>query len=163
MKLHFLLFGYNVIKCHLITKEDFVNDAKNVLKGEEFDIFGRSRVLRFVIENLDSRRQYIKNQKQNYLSMLQKVAEHAKFAPQNVYKRLTESMQHKLTFLSRTTPDTFDLLKQAEKVIIDHVIHNLVCDTNYDETYRDIFFLHHVRYGGLKIIRPEIRILELEH
>ena len=94
--------------------------------------------------------------------MLQKVAEHAKNAPQNVYKRLTDSVQHKLTFLSRTTPDTFDLLKQAEKVINDHVTHNLVCDTDYDETYRDIV-LHHVRYGGLNINRPEIRFLKLEH
>ena len=70
-------------------------------------------------------------------------------------------MQHKLTFLSRTTPDTFDLLEEAEKVINDHLIPNLVCNTNYDETYRDIFSLP-VREGGLNIIRPEDRTLEYE-
>ena len=70
-------------------------------------------------------------------------------------------MQHKLTFLSRTTSDTFDLLEEAENVINDHLIPSLVCNTNYDETYRDIFSLP-VREGGLNIIRPEDRILEYE-
>ena len=140
LKLHGPSFGYNVIKCHLITKAEFVSDAKkNVFKGEEVDIIDGSRVLGSVIGNVDSCRQYIEDQKQNYLRILQKLAKHAKIAPQNVYKCLTNSVQHKLTFLSRTTPDTFDLLEEAEKVINNHLIPNLVCNTNYDETYRDIF------------------------
>ena len=161
MKLHGPSFGYNVIKCHLITKADFVNEAKNVFKGEEVDIIDGSRVLGSVIGNVDSCRQYIKDQKQNCLRILLKLAKHAKTAPQNVYNCLTNSVQHKLTFLSRTTPDTFDLLEEAEKVINDHLIPNLVCNTNYYETYRDIFSLP-VREGGLDIIRPEDRILEYE-
>ena len=32
LKLHGTSFGYNVIKCHLITKADFVNAAKLYLK-----------------------------------------------------------------------------------------------------------------------------------
>ena len=161
LKLHGPSFGYNVIKCHLITKAEFVNDAKNVFKGEEVDIIDGSRVLGSVIGNVDSCRQYIEDQKQNYRRILQKLAKHAKIAPQNVYKCLTNSVQHKLTFLSGTTPDTFDLLEEAEKVINDHLIPNLVCNTNYDETYRDIFSLP-VREGELNIIRPEDRILEYE-
>ena len=137
LKLHGSSFGYNVIKCHFITKAEFVNDAKNVFKGEEVDIIDGSRVLGSVIGNVVSCRQYIEDQKQNYLRVLQKLAKHAKIAAQNVYKFLTNSVQHKLTFLSRTTPDTFDLLEEA------------------DETYRDIFSLP-VREGGLNIIRPEV-------
>ena len=45
LKLHGPSFGYNVIKYHLITKAEFVNDAKNVVKGEESDIIDGSRVL----------------------------------------------------------------------------------------------------------------------
>ena len=161
LKLHGPSFGYNVIKCHLITKAEVVSDAKNVFKGEEVDIIDGSRVLGSVIGNVDSCRQYIEDQKQNYLRILQKLTKHAKIAPQNVYKCLTNSVQQKLTFLSRTTPDTFDLLEEAEKVINDHLIPNLVCNTNYDETYRDIFSLP-VREGGLNIIRSEDRILEYE-
>ena len=108
LKLHGPSFGYNVIKCHLITEAEFVNDAKNVFKVEEVDIIDGSRVLGSVIGNVDSCRQYIEGQKQNYLRILQKLAKHAKIAPQNVYKCLTNTVQHKLTFLSRTTPDTFD-------------------------------------------------------
>ena len=53
------------------------------------------------------------------------------------------------------------MLEEAEKVINDNIIPNLVCNTNYDETYRDIFSLP-VREDGLNIIRPEDRILEYE-
>ena len=38
LKLHAPSCGYNVIKCHLITKAEFVNGAKNVFKGEGVDI-----------------------------------------------------------------------------------------------------------------------------
>ena len=132
-----------------------------MFKGEEVNIFDGSRVLGSVIGNVDSCRQYIEDQKQNYLPILQKLAKHAKIVPQKVYKCLSNSVQQKLTFLSRTTPDTFDLLEEAEKVVNDHLIPNLVCNTNYDETYRDIFSLP-VRKSGLNIIRPEDRILEYE-
>ena len=159
LKLHGPPFGYNVIKCHLITKAGFVNDAKNVLKGEEVDIIDGSRVLGSVIGNVDSCRQYIEDQKQNYLRILQKGAKHAKIAPQNVYKCLTNSVQHKLTFLSRTTPDTFDLLEEAEKVVNDHLIPNLVCNTNYDETFRDIFTPRTRRWTQH---HPDDRILKYE-
>ena len=86
LKLHGPSFGYNVIKCHFITEAEFVNDAKNVFKGEEVDIIDGSRVLGSVIGNVESCRQYIEDQKQNYLGILQKLAKHAKIAPQNVYK-----------------------------------------------------------------------------
>ena len=132
-----------------------------MFKGEEVDIIDGSRTLGSVIGNVDTCRQYIQDQKQNYLRILQKLAKHAKIAPQNVYKCLTNSVQHKLTFLSRTTPDTFELLEEAEKVIKDQLIPNLVCNTNYDEAYRDIISLP-VRKGGLNIIRPEDRILKYE-
>ena len=127
-----------------------------MFKGGEVDIIDGSRVLGSVMGNVDSCRQYIEDQKQNYLRIKQKLAKHAKIAPQNVFKCMTNSVQHKLTFLSRTT---FDLLEEAEKIINDHLIPNLVCITNYDETYRDIFSLP-VREGELNIIRPEDRILE---
>ena len=76
LKLHGPSFGCNVIESHLITKAEFVNGA--------------------IID--DSCRQYIKDQKQNYLRMLQKLVKHAKSAPRNAYKCLTNSVQQKLTF-----------------------------------------------------------------
>ena len=76
LKLHGPSFDCNVINSHLITKAEFVNDA--------------------IID--DSCRQNIKDQKQNYLGMLQKLVKHAKSEPQNAYKCLTNSVQQKLTF-----------------------------------------------------------------
>ena len=146
MVLHSVIMLSNAI---LSPNQSSSMTQKNVFKGEEVDIIDGSRVLGSVIGN----RQYIEDQKQNYLRILQKLAKHAKIAPQNVYKCLTNSVQHKIAFLSRTKPDTFDLLEEAEKVINDRLIPNLVCNTNYDETYRDIFSLP-VREGELNIIRP---------
>ena len=88
-----------------------------------------------------------------------KIRKHAKIAPQNVYKCLTNCVQYKLTFLSRTTSDTFDLLEEAEEVINNHLIPKLVCNTNYVETYRYIFSIP-VREGGLNIIGPQNRVLK---
>ena len=99
LKLHVHLFGYNVVKYHLVTKAEFVNDAKNVLKGKKVHIIDKSGVLGPVIGNVDSSRQYIEDIWQNYLRVLQIFAKHAKIAPQIVYKCLTNSKQHKLNFL----------------------------------------------------------------
>ena len=40
--------------------------------------------------------------------LLRKLAAHANVSPQNVYKAFTSSVQHKLTFLARTTPNNED-------------------------------------------------------
>ena len=42
----------------------------------------------------------------NYSNMLEKLAEHSKVSPQNVYKSFTNGLQHKLTFIARTTPNS---------------------------------------------------------
>ena len=53
------------------------------------------------------------------------------------------------------------MLEEAGKVINDQLIPNIVYNTNYDETYRDIFSLP-VREGRLSIICPEDIILEYQ-
>ena len=53
------------------------------------------------------------------------------------------------------------MLKETEKVITDHLTPIIVCNTNYEDNYRDIFSPP-VHEGGLNIIRPEDRILEYQ-
>ena len=93
--------------------------------------------------------------------MLKKLAAHANVSPQNVYKLITSSIQHKLTFLARTTPNFEDLLRESEKSINDEPLPNLLRSPAYNEKLRNIFSLS-IREGGLNILKPEDRFNENE-
>ena len=73
--------------------------------------------------------------------LLRKPAAHANVSPQNVYKPFTSSIQDKLTFLARTTPNIEDLLRECEKSINDELLPNLLKNLAYNPKYRDIFSL----------------------
>ena len=53
---------------------------QKLLKGKKVDIIDGASVLGSVNGNVDSYRQYIEDQKQNYLHILQKLAKHASFS-----------------------------------------------------------------------------------
>ena len=57
-------FGYNVIKCHLITKPDVVQKANKVFSGLDVDVSGGSRFLRSVIGS-DKKLQHFSERKVN--------------------------------------------------------------------------------------------------
>ena len=53
-------FGYNVIKCHLITKPDFVQKANKVFSGLDVDVIEYHRVLDWVIGSDKSCNNFLK-------------------------------------------------------------------------------------------------------
>ena len=106
-------FGYKVIKCHLITKSDFEQRARDLFADQDVEILKGHRVLGSVIGNDESRREFFDEKSQTYTSLLKKLSKHAKIAPQNVYKAFTNGVQHKLTFISRTTPNSEVLIDKT--------------------------------------------------
>ena len=86
--------------------------------------------------------------------LLRKLAAHANVSPQNVYKLFTLSVQHKLTFLARTSPNIEFKLGVREKSINDELLPNLLKNPNYNPKYRDIFLLP-IRHGGLNILKHD--------
>ena len=94
--------------------------------------------------------------KDEYTNLLNKLSEHGKTSPHSVYKSFTNGVQHKLTFISRTTPNCEPLFEETEKIIKDEFIPSLVNHNSYNDNFRNIFALP-VREGGLNILQPEDR------
>ena len=87
-----------------------------------------------------------------YTKLLNKLSEHGKTSPHSVYKSFTNGVQHKLTFISRTTPNCESLFEETEKIIKDELIPSLVNHNSYNDNFRNIFALP-VREGGLNILQ----------
>ena len=114
-KLYGSAFGYNVIKCHLITKPEFVQKANKVFSGLDVDVIEGHRVLGSVSGSDESCNDFLKEKLVKYSKMLEKLAKHSKVSPQIVYKSFTNGLQHKLTFIARTTPNVDSLLREPKK------------------------------------------------
>ena len=154
-------FGYKVIKCHLITKPDFEQRARDLFANEDVEVINGHRVLGSVIGTEERCQEFFDEKSNTYSKLLKKLSKHAKVAPQNVYKAFTNGVQQKLTFITRTTPKSEDLIEKTEKFITDDLIPSLVSHPTYNEKYRKIFSLP-VRKGGLSILLPEDRAHEYE-
>ena len=111
-------------------------------------------ILSFLIKSL-------KEKSVNYSNMLEKLAKHSKVSPQNVYKSFTNGLQHKLTFIARTTPNADSLLREAEKIIDKNLIPSMLNHPSYSDRYRKVFSLP-LKEGGLNILLPEDRANEYE-
>ena len=154
-------YGYKVIKCHLVTKKEHMNLAKKTFENLDVDIIEGHRVLGSVIGTEAKSNEFLTEKLNKYTNLLHKLQKHAKKSPQNVYKALTNAVQQKLKFISRTTPNSSRLLVESEKIIHDSLIPSMINHPTYDDKYRQIFSLP-VREGGLNISLPEDNEKEYE-
>ena len=90
------------------------------------------------------------------ITTIQKLAKFAKTSPQNAYA-LTKSLQSKLTFMSRITPDMNLHFDTIEKHIKTELITAITGKPNPDETMRKLLALP-LRHGGLNIQHPDQRL-----
>ena len=149
-------------KCHIITKEHLFEKAQQNFDHDEVEIVDSCKVLGNVISSDNAEKKFVeKSLKQQKSLVKKKLVDHANVSPQNVYKSFTLSVQHKLTFLLRTTPNIEDLLNECEKSIIDELLPNLLKNPAYNKNYRNIFLLP-IEEGGLKILKPEDRFKKYE-
>ena len=99
----------------MITKEYLFERAQQIFP-HEVEIDDGCRVLGSVIGSENAEKKFVeKSLKQK--SLLKRRAAHANVSPQNVYKSFTSSVQRKLTFLARTTPNIEDLIQECGKSI----------------------------------------------
>ena len=152
-------FGYHLTNCHVITKEHLFEKALQIFVNDEVEIVDGCRVLDSVIGSDNVEKKLERSLKQQK-SLLKKLAAHVNISPQNVYKSFTSSVQHKLTFLARTTPNTEELLKESEISINNELLPNLLRNPAYNQKHRNI--LLPIREGGLNILKPEDRFKENE-
>ena len=126
-------FGSNVIKRHPITKPEFVQKKNKIFSGLDVDVIEGHRVLGSGISSDKSCNDFLKEKSVNYSNMLEKLAKHSKMSPQNVYKSFTNRLQHKLTFIARTTPNADSLLKEDKKITDKNLIPSLLNHPSYND------------------------------
>ena len=92
-------------------------------------------------------------QQNEQIKFLKKLTKIAKISPQNVYLCYTKSVQEKLSFLARTTPNTMENLEICEKIIKEQLLPNLVGKDTLNSQFREISSLP-LTMGGLNIKLP---------
>ena len=72
-----------------------------------------------------------------------------KNSPQNVYNVATNALQHQLTFMSRSAPNSTPIFEATEKIIANNLIPNLLKQQSHGEV-----FAQPTRHGGLNLKSP---------
>ena len=141
-------FGFNVIKCHLITKAEYVQKKKKVFSLLDVDVIEGHPLLVSVNGSDKNCNGVLKAMSMNHSNKLGKIAKHSDESPQNVYKLFTNGLQRKLTFIARTTPNSDSLLREAEIIIDKNFIFSILNHPSYNDGYRKVFSLP-VKESGL--------------
>ena len=122
---------------------------------------GGHRVLGSVIGSSEACHAFQSSKLTEYTNIVNKLASHAKKSPQNVYHAFTKGVQHKLTFLSRTTPDMENTLQNTESLLTTKLIFNITGRVQLSIAERSLFSLP-LSKGGLNILSPEDRRNDLQ-
>ena len=149
-------FGYfvNAVKSILIVKEDFYQEAKQLFEGSKVRITtSGSKYLGSTIGNMTFREAYIAEKVEQWRKELETLAMIATSQPQSAFTVLTQSLQHKWLFISRSTRNIGHLLQPIENVIRHKVIPAITGRQHINDTDRRLFSLP-PKLGGLGIIIP---------
>ena len=119
------------------------------------------RVLGSVIGSESTCREYKNEKLAENTKLVQKLAVHAKKSPQNVYHAFTKGVQNRLSFLSRTTPETTAIFHATETIVKERVIPALTGRSIPTDERRRIFWLP-VKNGGLILQLSNDRDHDLE-
>ena len=155
LKKHAPSFGYELVKCHLVVKPGLKEKAAVFFEKHEVNFIDGHRVPGSFIGTSDSQRTFLEEKATERINLLKKLAKHAKTSPQNVYKSITNVVQHKFSFITRTTLNTEKLLEETEKIIAEEVIPKMINETIIDKT---LFFP--IRESGLNLLLPFDRCSE---
>ena len=161
LKLHGPAFGYNVTNCHLITKDSSLDKAKDLFKDENVELVGGHCILGSDIGLSEACHAFQSSKLTEYADIVNRLASHAKKSPQNVYHAFTKGVHHKLTFLSRTTPNMENTLQNTESLLTTKLIPNVTGRGQPSVTERRLFALP-LSKGGLNIFSPEDRRNDLQ-
>ena len=98
-------------------------------------------------------KKFLEYQQNEQIIILIKLTKIAKTSPQNVYDCYTKGVQEKLSFLTRTKPNTTENLEICEKIIKEQLIPNLDGKDTLNPQFREISSLP-IKMGGLNIKLP---------
>ena len=152
---HEKFFGYHVkaSKCQLNVKNEKYNESIKVFKNTEIEMKKGARVLGSAIGSETKCKTFLETQLEDYNKILKKICKIAKTSTQNVCSSYTKGVQEKLSFLTRTTPNTTENMQACEMILQESLNPNLIGKDNISHQFRDIASLP-LKMGGLNIKLP---------
>ena len=149
-------YGYNpnAAKTHLIVKEKFEEEAKQLFAGTGVNISTTGkRHLGAAIGSRSFVEEYVGGKVQRWVEEIKQLANIAITQPHVAYAAFTHGLSSRWTYLSRTLPDITDLLQPIEDAIHQLLIPALTGRPPCSREERDLLALP-VRLGGLGLINP---------
>ena len=129
---HGSVFDYRLTNATILQKEQFFHKA-GIFVHDEVEIDDGCRVLGSGIDSDNAEKKFVERSLKQQKLSLRKLAARANVSPQDFYKSFISSIQHKLTFLARTTPNIEDLLRECEKSINNELLPNLLKSPAYNQ------------------------------
>ena len=149
-------FGYfvNASKSILIVKGEHHEEAKKLFEDSKIHITTLgSKYLGSTIGNTTFKEVYVSEKVAQWKQELESLAEIAASQPQAAYTVLTQSIQHKWLFLSRSTRNINHLLQPIEDVLRHKLIPAITGKHHLNDADRSLFSLSQ-KLGGLGIKIP---------
>ena len=149
-------YGYfvNAPKCQVIVKKDKMDLALETFAGSNVQITLGTRVLGSVKGTQETCDKFLDGKSAEQKKLLSKLGDIAKTNPQNPYACLTKGVEHKVNFITRTTPFSSALLETSEAIIRESIIPALTSRGEPLPIVREVFSLP-LKSGGLAIDCPE--------
>ena len=131
-------FGYTLTECTIIAKTGNMKQAKSLF-NKDVEIVDGHRVLGSVIGSEAACDKFRSYKQSEYNQIVEKLSKHAKVSPQNVFHCLTQGLQNKVTFLSRTTPNFIGNLEETKRKIKENLIPAITGKSDITDEERSIF------------------------
>ena len=152
-------YGYNAnaLKTWLITKQQYLQTAKEAFKGTLVNITteGRSH-LGAPLGTREYIEQYVNKKVTEWCSELEKLTSIAETQPHAAYAAITHGLASKWNYISRTTPNIGNLLNPIEDTLRTKLIPKLTGRPPPNDAERDLLALP-VRLGGIGVSNPSKR------
>ena len=152
-------YGYNAnaLKTWLITKQQYLQTAKEAFKGTLVNITteGRSH-LGAALGTREYIEQYVNKKVTEWCSELEKLTSIEETQPHAAYAAITHGLASKWNYISRTTPNIGNLLNPIEDTLRTKLIPSLTGRPPPNDAERDLLALP-VRLGGIGVSNPSKR------
>ena len=151
-------YGYfvNAPKCHMIVKKEKMDLALETFAGSNVQMTLGTRSLGSVIGTQETCDKFLDGKSEEQKKLLSKLGDIAKTNPQNAHSCLTKGVEHKVNFITRTTPSSSAPLETMEAIIGESIIPALTSRGEPLPIEREIFSLP-LKSRGLGIDCPENR------
>ena len=153
-------YNANALKTWLITKQQYLQSAKEAFRGMLVNISADGRpLLGAALGTWEYTERYVNKKVMEWCSELENLASIADTQPHAAYAAITHGLASKWSYISRTTPDIGNLLNPIEDTLRTKLFPTMTRRPPPNDDECDLLALP-VRLGGIGMSNPSKRASE---